>query len=371
MGSLQIFQALMIFGVVQGGILVLAINRLPQKHMLANRVLSIFVLLISVTLLWRITRPGGLLKQIIGIIQDEIIFLYGPVFYLYAQVLLTNIHFSFKQWRIHLLPAVLYLVFQPLMYYNKAFWSPFFAFIILAAFGHSTIYLFKSYRLVVNFKRKSADKRTYINYLQFIIGLLLLCLILGTLTVIAYYLNLPYEFKYYNYDVVWISVSFITFALGYFAMFSPEIFRLPPKEILPANILAKKRTTPRKIIPAEQMDRWKIQLEQWMKNERPYLDPKLTLPELATQLQMDKNQVSQIIHEGFHLNFYDFINVYRVEHFITLSQDKNYQHYTLLGLAFEVGFNSKSTFHKAFKKVKNTTPKVFLNSQKNNSIINH
>ena len=58
---------------------------------------------------------------------------------------------------------------------------------------------------------------------------------------------------------------------------------------------------------------------------QPHLEPKLSLHELAELMELEKTTLSRVIHEGFELNFYDFINTYRVEHFITLSQNDKYQ----------------------------------------------
>ncbi|OJJ14703.1 hypothetical protein BKI52_41435 [marine bacterium AO1-C] len=105
---------------------------------------------------------------------------------------------------------------------------------------------------------------------------------------------------------------------------------------------------------------WKVKLEEVMIDSKPYLNPTLTLADLATILQTDNLTTSRIIHEGFQLCFYDFINTYRIEHFVQLSKSENYQYYTTLGLAYEAGFNAKSTFYKVFKKLKNTTPAMYL-----------
>lgn len=363
MSSFDWLKALLLFGVLQGGLLVVAINRLPQRNKTANRILSVFILLITVTLLWRLVDTQGVVQLIAGIIQDEIIFLYGPVFYLYTKALLTTGQISFKQWRLHLIPAGVYLVLQPLMWQAKSFWLPFMAFSVMAAITHSTIYIIKSYQLVRNFKRKSTKSSPYIGYLQTMIVLLSVCLVLATYLMLAFFFDLPYQGIYVNYQVIWFSVSIITYVVGYFAMFSPEIFKVSSEDIIPKSPLTITKTpSAKKIIASEDLKIWKTQLITVMDQQKPYLNPKLTLGDLAGLMTLEKVLVSRVIHEGFGQNFYDFVNTYRIEHFVRLSQDKAYQHYTSLALAYEVGFNAKSTFHQAFKKIKNTTPKAYLAS---------
>ena len=97
-----------------------------------------------------------------------------------------------------------------------------------------------------------------------------------------------------------------------------------------------------------------------MENDRLFLQPDLNLHELAQHLQTNTAQVSAAINQVFQLNFNGYINGLRIEEFIRLYQLDG-EKYTLLSLAFESGFNSKATFNRAFKKIKGSSPKEFLN----------
>lgn len=368
MGSIDLFAAFMLFGIVQGVLLIVAINRLPQRNKAANRVLSVFIFLVSFTLLWRITKTQGLLQLIMGITQDIIIFLYGPVFYLYVQILLTTSKPSFKKWRLHLIPAFVYLCSIPPMWYAKEFWMVIYMGTATLAIIHSSFYMIKSFQLIWNFRNKGGVKGAYTRYLQTIIALVGLCLVMALYTMTLYFINAPqYKLEFFNYNVAWLILAFITYALGYFAMFTPEIFKLPAAEITPQPLFSKKAASPKREVPKKELNneelmQWKARLTHLMQHEKPYLNPKLTLADLGELLDMDKLLVSRVINEGFQLNFYDYINTYRIEHFVELSQNEKYQHYTLLALGYEVGFNAKSTFHKAFKRLKNSSPKAYLDS---------
>ena len=101
-------------------------------------------------------------------------------------------------------------------------------------------------------------------------------------------------------------------------------------------------------------------LRQYMLVEKPYLEPKITIAELSHRTQIPINQLSKVINEQLGMNFFDFINSYRVEEFKQLVHDNRFEHFTLLGLAFEAGFNSKSTFNAIFKKFTEQTPSEYV-----------
>ena len=99
-----------------------------------------------------------------------------------------------------------------------------------------------------------------------------------------------------------------------------------------------------------------------MKEDKPYLNPKLTISELAQDLSTSTNHLSQVINQYEKVNFYDFVNKYRVEEFIENAQ--NNPEFSLLANAYDSGFNSKSTFNTAFKKIKSVTPSQYLSGLK-------
>ncbi len=95
-------------------------------------------------------------------------------------------------------------------------------------------------------------------------------------------------------------------------------------------------------------------------DEKPYLEPKLTLTTLSKRLEVSPNHLSQIINQYEQQNFNDFINKYRIEEFINnAAQNSNF---SFLAIALDSGFNSKSTFNTVFKKQKGVTPSQFIAS---------
>jgi AraC-like DNA-binding protein len=112
-------------------------------------------------------------------------------------------------------------------------------------------------------------------------------------------------------------------------------------------------------LTTERAESYLKRLLQTMKSEKPYLDGELTLQKLADKLSIPVNHLSQIINEQQGQNFVDFVNAYRVKEAQRMLLDPAKKHYTVLAIAEEVGFNSKSAFNAAFKKHANMTPTEF------------
>ena len=103
-------------------------------------------------------------------------------------------------------------------------------------------------------------------------------------------------------------------------------------------------------------------LIQLMQSERPYLDQDLNLKKLSNYLDISSGYLSQIINQYEKKNFFDFINAHRVETVKEKIVDPKSQHLNLLGIAYESGFKSKSTFNLAFKKHTGKTPTAYKKS---------
>jgi AraC-like DNA-binding protein len=108
---------------------------------------------------------------------------------------------------------------------------------------------------------------------------------------------------------------------------------------------------------------YKSKIEIFLKKEKSYLNPQLTLPELAMQLHISMHMLSRVINECYDKNFQDFINTYRVEEFKALITNPKYKHQTILAVALDAGFNSKTAFNRSFKKITGNTPREFLKKQ--------
>ncbi len=100
-------------------------------------------------------------------------------------------------------------------------------------------------------------------------------------------------------------------------------------------------------------------LREYMEEEQPYLDPELTIQDLALQLDKPVREVSVLINNQFNQHFYEFINTYRINKAKELLHNPSSKELTISEIMYEVGFNSKSSFYTTFKKQVGCTPKKF------------
>ena len=96
-----------------------------------------------------------------------------------------------------------------------------------------------------------------------------------------------------------------------------------------------------------------------MTKQQIFKNPKLNVNEVAHQLGISRQQLSEILNVHMEVRFQDLLNQYRVEAFINCLHQEHYKNYTLLAIANEVGFSSKSSFNATFKKLKGLTPSQY------------
>ncbi len=155
-----------------------------------------------------------------------------------------------------------------------------------------------------------------------------------------------------NSNLIYLASAFY---LAYFALKQGEVFSAKPQEALDIKTIIEENeadNVPKKqVLSPEQLAFLKEKLTDRMRAQKHYLDSTLSLPKLAQTIQMSTHELSYLINEGFNDNFFNFINRYRVEESKRLLTTPHYQHLSMVGIAFEAGFNSKTAFNPTFKKV--------------------
>ncbi|WP_206610038.1 tetratricopeptide repeat protein [Maribellus luteus] len=124
------------------------------------------------------------------------------------------------------------------------------------------------------------------------------------------------------------------------------------------EVNSAKEKTP--LLDAATVEIYCNKLTQFVAEEQPFLIPNLSLRLLADQVEIHPNKLSWLLNERIGKNFNEFINFYRIEYFKELALDPKNNHISLIGLAYESGFNSKTVFNTYFKKETGMTPKEFL-----------
>lgn len=110
-------------------------------------------------------------------------------------------------------------------------------------------------------------------------------------------------------------------------------------------------------IPLPDASNWIDKLERVIHDEQLYKDPQLKLSDLAKKIQISSHQLSQLLNDNLGKSFSTYINEYRIKEACQLITTDD--RLTLEAIGYEVGFNSKSTFYTAFKKIKDTTPALY------------
>ncbi|MEB3348095.1 helix-turn-helix domain-containing protein [Aquimarina gracilis] len=113
----------------------------------------------------------------------------------------------------------------------------------------------------------------------------------------------------------------------------------------------------------KELNERKLIIENFMNNEKPYLDPDLNLTQLSRMLNIQVQELSETINNGFQKNFNDFINSYRVQAVQNMLNEGKQKKMSLLGIAYECGFNSKATFNRVFRKLTSLSPSQYLQVQ--------
>jgi AraC-like DNA-binding protein len=155
--------------------------------------------------------------------------------------------------------------------------------------------------------------------------------------------------------LVFSAVTLFIFLIGYYGTRQGVIFTDPLESQQPQSkeLKVKYQKSPYNIKQSQSLlDR----LLRFMEQEKPYLEGKITLPQLASRLKTNPNYLSQVINENLNQNFYDFINNFRVKEFKKRITKEDALNYSLFGHAQDCGFSSKSSFHEVFKKHTGQTP---------------
>lgn len=159
-------------------------------------------------------------------------------------------------------------------------------------------------------------------------------------------------------NVFWLALSF-SFAYR----FSKDWFiRQRQIEKLDKQLSKRSRRKKKDVQPLEPTEAQELQqqLEDALLESQAYLNPKLSLAELARLGGTTNKKLSTLLNQNMHTNFYDFINSYRIAAFKKAVREGKLEQLSILGLAYQCGFKSKSSFYRAFKKETGMSPSAFI-----------
>jgi AraC-like DNA-binding protein len=158
-----------------------------------------------------------------------------------------------------------------------------------------------------------------------------------------------------------------TLFIAYFLLAQKEIYPYDKPELDNINLLIndqKKNSSTKQRFSDEYLISLKARIITLMEKEKLFLDNELGLPDLAKEMEISSHDLSYLLNEGFGVNFFQFINAYRVIEAKRLMLSGKCRHLNILGIAYNAGFNSKTTFNTAFKKETGVSPSQYIQQAK-------
>lgn len=183
-------------------------------------------------------------------------------------------------------------------------------------------------------------------------------------TILIIFASIHHIFHFFSWifctDGLFLSLTFFIILIGYFGLRQKEIFIQYPGHKI-EYITEIKTKYSGMLLKEKDTEIYANKITHYMSTAKPYLDANLTLPQLAIMLQIPPHHLSRVINEKFGINFFDFINQYRVAEVKTKIDNPEFDNLSLLGIAFDCGFNTKSAFNRVFKKMTGLTPSEYKN----------
>ena len=294
-------------------------------------------------------------------------FLYGPLLYFYFKRVTFN--YKFKWWDIlHLIPSIVLLAYIMPYYLMSAnekfnvifdkegFLLPEAYTIITVKILSLAVYAFLIYRIYrSNTAPTNAEDRNKMLWQRNImaINFVYLASYIVYAGIITKIINAP---SLIHLQIL-VMVGLV-FYVAYISHEQPEIFKGTVKLVDPIDLFKYKKSG---LTPSFSED-LKEKLLYLMEEEKIYRVNTINLDSLAEKLDTTRHNTSQVINEHFGLNFFEFINKYRIDEASEILKNKQDSNMSIIEVAYEVGFNNKVTFNKSFKKVHAKTPSQFLMS---------
>ncbi|PKB42512.1 AraC family transcriptional regulator [Cellulophaga sp. RHA19] len=298
----------------------------------------------------------------------------GPLLYFYVKKITNSSYRITKKDSIHFLPLLFELIIHSIISREALANNiisvetgsfikliPIVQFLAIISIITYSIYALKSikkYHSWLNKNYSNSDAYS-LRWLYRLLVLFAILWFLWTPYTIIDYLVFNFQLGISDYYPIYILLSIVTIWISAEAFLRPEIIFLESNKQEKGNL--EKEAQPEEIIEKA------LWLKEQMKTNLFYINSELTLKSLADNLNIHPNVLSKIINNGLGKNFSDFVNEYRVNAFIDKLNSGNYDNITLLGISFECGFNSKTTFNRVFKNIKGITPLDYKKSIKNTS----
>lgn len=347
-----------------------------KQERLSDKLLGIVMLILALELqdyTFGFAGINFLWKELNGFPRD-VSLLFGPSIYFYLKSQFNSQFKLEKKHLLHLIPwafvfLILFLFFAQGAYVVQAFqeskiaeifdyfsWG--FTLISYTFYFLKSIKIYKEYRNWTFHQFSNLELISFSWFRNFLYFMGLWVSFKEIMTVLDFFLELDY------YEDWWwnlaLAATAIYVGLQGYAQKQPTLidFKSTEDEVKNASTIENKSNNlnEEKIIAEK--------LKKLMQNDRLFLQPEISLSDLAKHLKVNSNSLSACINKVFKKNYNDYINELRIEEFEEKVRSGEAKNLTLLSLAYDSGFNSKATFNRAFKKLRDSSPREFMNSVK-------
>jgi AraC-like DNA-binding protein len=344
---------------------------LKNSNHLTSRILGAYVFVFSLGMLENFLKENltGISGQLVYSFLGLSNFLYGPLLFLFVHFLTVKEPAFKAKHLLHFLPfsflygldTVLILFAQQTIQQEVVELILFETLIIqMLVYNFSAIFKLKKYGKEILQIHSNLEMKD-LNWLKFLV------IFLTGVYILSFAITHAIAFGFKSAEQLYVLVQFFITAaiylMSYRLLLQPQLFMLNkfPEKIPEDSAKVLEVINPEKYqrsgLKPEQAEQQLQILLAFMKKEKPYLNPELTIHTLAEKLTISRNHLTEIINEKLAKNFFEFINAYRVEEVKLMLTDFRYSHLNLYALGLEAGFKSKSAFNANFKKITGFTPR--------------
>ena len=367
--SLDIWSIIILIFISQGAFNIFAIFSKIQKP---NQKARLFMISMIVFVIWMLLEFLSVRNRIVIPINAFYGTRYGawlvlgPITYFYFRSMTSNTEFRYRD-LIHFIPFILFAILIPLgidqelshrqvhygmlsvfdhrpkqvtpfeYLYSTIFYLQFFHLLLYLIYNHFHIERYKEYL-----------KQQYSTLGQYKWMRLFNILLIFSLSLSCIYLYILFYSDVYSRSLDYIYVipfGVLIYSIGFY------LIKIDWPKVIP---LQKTRT---QIASESDLNDWEYRLKRIMENEEPYLDFELRVKDLAEKCGISNHEMSYLLNNRIGMSFFDFINKYRINRIKSLITSSN--GHTLMELAYDAGFNNKTSFVNAFKKFEGCTPSQF------------
>ncbi len=364
-----VLNQLVYFGFLQSVFLlgIYTFSTTARKNINPYLIVLIAVLLIGLS--GRVMHAAGLFGSSYRLIvlSEYATFLFGATVYLFVRSSLSGREFQ-RQDLFHYLPGVAYICTITFYYQfapdpviaeriksGELFWA------VVIFMGTGLLvnigYWIMSYRLFLSFRNRLMNEVSFTVKSRFLQNFLLGIGICLGFWLIVYMVGI-FQHTWLERAIrpyIWLGIAFIILFIAYYIIRDPALFKT-------ARLVNGKKYALSKL-SAEELGQLKKRLDQLMVEKKPYLNRNLMKADLAEMLGVNHPEIARVLNEQIGMNFFEYVNYFRIKEFVELARSDKAQSLTFFGLAQEAGFNSKTTFNKSFRKIMGSSPTEYFASE--------